>query len=128
MAEDAETADQEPSPGQDEGMEADVDAENGQRLLEEWERYRSLIRQTVQDNWYIPPGSDENQVVTLSLSLLPTGEVSNVTIVEGSGNQALDDSALRAVRRVDNFPVPDDGAVFDEYFRGGLTMEFSPKE
>jgi TolA protein len=128
MAKDAETEEEEPSPGQDEGMEAQVDSEDGQRLLEEWERYRSLIRQTVQDNWYIPPGSDESQVVTLSLTLLPTGEVGSVSIVEGSGNQALDDSALRAVRRVANFPVPDDGAVFNQYFRGGLTMEFSPKE
>jgi len=95
MAKDAETEEEEPSPGQDEGMEAQVDSEDGQRLLEEWERYRSLIRQTVQDNWYIPPGSDESQVVTLSLTLLPTGEVGSVSIVEGSGNQALDDSALR---------------------------------
>ena len=100
---------------------------DGVNIADERKRFSALIQQEVQNNWYIPPGN-EDRVVRLRLEILPTGELRSVELVEGSGSQQLDESAMSAVRRVDSFPTPDDSALFDELFRGGITVEFSPEE
>ena len=53
----------------------------------------------------------------LLVELIPTGEVISVTVVEGSGNSAFDQSAEQAVRKARRFVVPDENAQFERYFR-----------
>jgi colicin import membrane protein len=49
--------------------------------------------------------------------MVPTGEVTEVQIVESSGNGALDRSAEQAVWKVTKFPVPKDSVLFEKQFR-----------
>ncbi len=94
--------------------------------LEEKDRFLALIQSRVEDKWHVPP-SARGLSVELRIRLLPTGELSGVNVTESSGNSAMDQSALSAVRSVRRFPVPDDSAVFEKYFRS-FSMRFRPTE
>jgi len=96
-----------------------------ERELNETERFMSLIRSRIESRWHIPPNS-RKQTVVLRINLLPTGELAKVSVLEASGLSAMDQSALSAVRSVRLFPVPDNKAVFEKYFRQ-FSMSFSPE-
>jgi colicin import membrane protein len=68
--------------------------------------------------------------VTLLIQLIPTGEVVNVSVVKSSGNDAFDQSAVNAVRRVSKFPYLRDikpPQLFDQQFRR-LMLNFNPTD
>lgn len=95
------------------------------------DRYSGLIRAAVQDAWVRPPTARSGMVVTLRIGILPGGELASVVPVKGSGDAAFDASAVAAVkeaaRRKGRLPVPDDAAVFSQYFRV-FTMNFRPDD
>ena len=62
----------------------------------------------------------------LQITLLPTGELASVKLVNSSGNTAFDNSALGAVRSLSRYPVPDNRDTFERYFRQ-FTIEFNPE-
>jgi colicin import membrane protein len=94
--------------------------------LDEKTRYLSIIKSRIESRWYVPPNSGRSYVV-LRIQLLPSGELSSVKVIESSGNAALDQSALAAVRAVNKFEVPKEQRFFDEYFRS-FQMSFKPPE
>ena len=53
----------------------------------------------------------------MRISLVPTGEITDVHIVKSSGNAALDRSAELAVWKVAKLPVPKDLVLFEKEFR-----------
>jgi colicin import membrane protein len=65
--------------------------------------------------------------VTLRISVLPGGEVTNVVTVKSSGDPAFDASAEDAVRKANPLPVPDDVTAFNQYFRV-ITLKFNPED
>jgi len=79
--------------------------------------YRAEIYELVRKNWSRPPSARNGMSARLLVELIPTGEVISVTVVEGSGNAAFDQSAQQAVRQARRFAVPDDNAQFERYFR-----------
>jgi len=79
--------------------------------------YRAEIYELVRKNWSRPPSARNGMSARLLVELIPTGEVISVTVVEGSGNAAFDQSAEQAVRQARRFAVPDDNAQFERYFR-----------
>ena len=91
------------------------------------EKHERLIRQRVITKWNRPLTTRHGMVATLRITVLPGGEVSNVVTVKSSGDAAFDASAEDAVRRSSPLPVPDDVAVFNNYFRV-LTFRFSPED
>lgn len=93
--------------------------------LEEKERFMVLIRNKIENRWHIPP-KIRNKSVLLRIRLLPNGELSSVNVIEDSGSLALDQSALNAVQSILKFPVPEDKAIFEKYFRQ-FSMRFSPE-
>jgi colicin import membrane protein len=95
------------------------------QMLTDAEKYQELIRARVTEVWYYPSSTTEGMKVQLQLSLLPTGELTGVTLVRGSGNTAFDNSALSAVRSLNRYPVPNDRDTFERYFRR-FTIEFTP--
>ncbi len=99
---------------------------SGLAEISERDRFIALIRSRVESRWHIPPKSRGLKVV-LRIRLLPSGERSRVEVVSSSGSKAFDTSALNAVNSIRIFPVPDDPALFDRYFRNFL-QSFSPPE
>ena len=95
-------------------------------MMTDAEKYQGLIRESLSRAWYPPSSATEEMTARLQISLLPTGELVNVTLVRGSGNTAFDNSALSAVRSLNRYPVPKDRDTFDRYFRQ-FTIEFNPR-
>lgn len=91
------------------------------------DKYERLINQRVQTKWNRPLSARRGMVVTLRISVLPGGEVSNVVTVKSSGDAAFDASAEEAVRRANPLPVPDDVTAFNQYFRV-ITLKFNPED
>lgn len=85
-----------------------------------------MIRAQIESAWRYPPAVQKNQQVSVRLTLVPTGEVVQVEVVESSGNRALDRSVEQAVKRASPLPVPQDIRVFEQQFRS-FTMNFRPE-
>lgn len=85
------------------------------------------IRSKVNKIWSYPPNSRPDMEVTVRIQLVPTGEVINVSIITGSGNEALDRSVLAAVNRAQPLPVPKDIRLFEQQFRN-FVMAFRPED
>lgn len=94
--------------------------------VDEKTRYLSIIRSRIESRWHKPPSSEGYNVV-LRIELFPSGELANVAVIKTSGNSALDESALRAVRAVSKFEVPKEQAFFEKYFRS-FQMSFRPSD
>jgi colicin import membrane protein len=86
----------------------------------------AMIRDQVQRSWRYPPNVNPQQRVTVRITTVPTGEVTSVTVVQGSGNTALDRSVEQAVLKASPLPVPSDIRVYEQSFRT-FTMEFRPE-
>jgi colicin import membrane protein len=84
---------------------------------EEMQTYMSQFAELVSMNWSRPPSARNDMVTTLSVDLVPTGDVVGVTIVSSSGNAAFDRSAVQAVLKAAKFDVPKDPRVFERNFR-----------
>lgn len=66
--------------------------------------YAALIQQTVVGYWSRPPSARNGMEVLLAIQLIPTGEVVSVSILQSSGNNAFDRSAVNAVQKAGAFP------------------------
>lgn len=91
--------------------------------------YRDQVARRIEQNWSRPPSARRGMECVLEINLVPTGEVVNVRVVQGSGNAAFDRSAEQAVRRVGRFrelqELPTD--VFNQNFRQ-LRLVFRPED
>lgn len=91
--------------------------------------YEALIRQRIEESWSRPPSARIGMQAILEISMVPTGQVVNVRIVQGSGDIAFDRSAEQAVKRVDRFNeiqgMPND--VFERHFRS-FRLLFQPED
>ena len=68
----------------------------------------------------------------LQIQLIPTGEVVDVSVVQGSGSEEFDRSAVNAVRRVGKFPelqqlVRENPRAFEQNFRR-FRLDFYPED
>ena len=89
----------------------------------------SLIQRTVVNYWSRPPSARNGMECELSIQLIPTGEVVNVTLVRSSGNSAFDSSAINAVQKAGAFPELQNlpSREFEKNFRR-LTLIFKPED
>lgn len=90
--------------------------------------YSQAIKKRVEENWSRPPSTRNGMKVKLRINLVPTGTVVNVTVLEGSGNAAFDRSAIRAVKKIEQFPVIKTmpSRIFERQFRQ-FTLLFQPQ-
>jgi protein TonB len=81
--------------------------------------YVNIVNQTVAKNWYTQeadPRSSAGRSVTILFDINRDGTPSNARIETGSGSPSLDQSALRAVQRVEGFgPLPAGDHITVEY-------------
>ena len=96
--------------------------------LEKVMYFSSVIRDQIMSNWREPKSSKVGLKTEFIISLVPTGEVIDVSLTKSSGDKAFDQSALLAINKVNRFynlEMP--RKLFDENFRK-FTVVFSPKE
>ena len=65
--------------------------------------YSSLIIENIQSAWRKPINVQDGLVCNLRLSINKNGRVINVSLIKSSGNIRFDNSALKAVQRVETF-------------------------
>lgn len=89
----------------------------------------ALIRQQVVQQWSPPPSARRDMVAILSVTMVPTGRLVQVDLVEGSGNSAFDRSVVQAVQKAQPFDVVKtlDSSVFEQNFRV-FRFRFSPQD
>jgi protein TonB len=70
------------------------------------------VREKVSQNWLqyeVDPGIGTAKRVYLTFDILRSGQPTNIQVTQSSGIPSLDQSALRALRRIDTFgPLPPD--------------------
>ena len=98
-------------------LNEEVQARQAEKNQEAIASHAGQIKALIQSVWRFPPSAQHDQVVLLRIFMVPTGEVTEVQVVESSGNIALDRSAEQAVWKVARFPVPQDSVLFEEQFR-----------
>ena len=88
-----------------------------------------LIQELVQENWSRPPSARNGMQTVLRITMLPTGEVTDVTVIQSSNDPAFDRAAESAVfraapfRELQGLPIK----LFNENFRS-LALTFKPED
>ncbi|SDH96141.1 cell envelope integrity protein TolA [Pseudomonas panipatensis] len=62
--------------------------------------FDDLIRSRVSEGWSRPPSARKGMSVTVQISMLPDGTITNATVVHSSGDKPFDNSAVSAVKNV----------------------------
>jgi len=71
-------------------------------------QHMGMIRQRIKRYWSEPANAPQGMQCTLRVSLLPDGDVKQVSIVKSSGNAIFDRSAESAVYKAAPWPQPSD--------------------
>lgn len=79
--------------------------------------YVGQIQREIVQNWSRPPSARNGMQALLKVRLVPTGEVVDVAVLESSGNDSFDRSAILAVEKAERFEVPGDSRQFERNFR-----------
>lgn len=114
-------------------MAAEDNAMAAERDQEAVASYAGMIQRDIQNSWSRPPSARIGMHVVLLIQLIPSGDVINVSVLKSSGNDAFDQSAVSAVRRVGKFPYLNELEkknqlqVFERNFRR-LQLDFSPED
>lgn len=72
----------------------------GKQFPYQW--YLNNIRSKVERNWR-PPFNDNKKSVKLQFTIFPSGKISGVTVTGSSGNSAVDNLGIRAVKLASPF-------------------------
>lgn len=87
-------------------------------------KYAVYIQEKVQRAWIRPPGSNPGLSSTVSVKLIPGGEVIDARVVRSSGDAAFDRSVETAVLKASPLPVPQDPAAMQQF--RSFQFEFKP--
>ena len=90
-------------------LKAKIQAQHEEKahLDSEFSKYSVLWHDLFKSNWHKPIGT-ENLVCDIKIAVLPDGTVHNVTVIKSSGNQAYDESAVKAVWKSSPIRMPDE--------------------
>tara|TARA_Y100000031_G_scaffold154769_1_gene203480 strand:- start:11045 stop:11782 length:738 start_codon:yes stop_codon:yes gene_type:complete len=107
-----------------------LDEQEYRRAITDDEKAQAYVAQITRDiikNWSRPPSARNGMEAILRVFLAPTGEVANVSVLESSGSEAFDRSAMLAVQKAEGFLVPTDARQFERNFRE-FTVLFRPED
>lgn len=86
-------------------------------------KYNALVLQAIYQNWFIPPNTNPKLGVKLQVNVAPGGAVSNVSVLDSSGDKALDQSATMAVYKASPLPIPTNNPnVYKQFQQFSITM------
>jgi len=94
--------------------------------------YDDVIRRYVSEQWRRPPTARNGMVVEVRISMLPTGQITDVVVSRSSGDAGFDQSAVQAVRNVGRIPEMqqlsrEDPATFERMYRQRV-LRFKPED
>tara|TARA_B100000073_G_scaffold347250_1_gene360980 strand:+ start:986 stop:1249 length:264 start_codon:yes stop_codon:yes gene_type:complete len=86
-----------------------------------------MIIQALQSAWRKPINTQDGLVCDLRISLNSNGRVISVNLIKSSGNIRFDNSALKAVQRVETFGFFKDMSfnTYNKHFRN-IVITFNP--
>ena len=89
--------------------------------------YSSLIVKNIQEAWRKPINIQEGLICNLKLTINKNGRVLNVNLIKSSGNIRFDNSAIKAVQRVETFSFYKEisASLFSSSF-GTVIIKFNP--
>ena len=108
------------------GKTAGAASATNPRRPEEEAHYQGLIFAEVYRYWQVPAAAPEGMRTRVRVRLTPDGEVHGVEVIESSGDEAFDRSAIQAVRYASPLPVPPADSGLAEHFRV-LDIQFRKK-
>ncbi|KAA8984291.1 TonB family protein [Halospina sp. K52047b] len=118
-----------PEIGTDTGMEAldegEMDAIRGESMVSEIEErrirmaneYLARMKRQIMARWEQPEGADARHRGEIRFSVDAQGYLETSRVHLPSGHSGLDESALRAVRSVGRYRVPDSPAIVRRYYQ-----------
>ncbi len=111
---------------QQQEMQAAAEAEFEQQQVAQ---YSALIKSLSSQYWNRPPSARNNMVAEVRIGLSPFGDLLDITLVQGSGNDEFDRSVMQAVKNAAPFPEFKqlDRRIFDKFFRR-ITIRFRPED
>jgi len=117
---------------QEEFQRALMEEESYQAAMVEQELVDAVgyeIQRAVELNWSRPPSARRGMQAILRVSLVPTGGLTSVDIVESSGDSAFDRSAMQATQKAAPFDAVTELelAVFERNFRT-FQFRFNPQD
>ncbi|MGB2680666.1 MAG: TonB family protein, partial [Candidatus Competibacter sp.] len=86
----------------------------------------NVIGPYVERHWTPMASSPGGLLCLLRITVTPSGQVTNVQVVKGSGDSLFDNSAVAAARRASPLPMPADSDVAQE-LRPTFILRFRPK-
>lgn len=91
--------------------------------------YMAAIKAAVEANWSRPASARNGMEVLLLIEMVPTGNVTSVSVLKGSGNTSFDLSAVAAVNKAERFPELQElpSRVFEQYYRR-FNLLFKPED
>ena len=100
-----------------------VSSEKRSEALAYYRRNQDLVERNFNTGTAAQRQIFEGLVTRLKIFLNEEGSLLYVEIISSSGNGVFDTEAERAVRRIEQFIIPDDKVLRERYFRE-ITMEF----
>ena len=91
-----------------------------QQMMSEISRFSVLIKETIQRHLIRDRSSMEGKSCKLTISLTPSGFVTNVVI--GQGNRIVCDAAQKAIYKAGTLPVSKDPEIFKEMRKISVTV------
>ncbi|KEQ16693.1 cell envelope integrity protein TolA [Endozoicomonas numazuensis] len=104
-------------------------AEQAEKDAGEVAYYQQLLGSLIAENWNRPPSARNGMIALVQLSLSPYGDLLEVRLLEGSGNDAYDRSVIQAIQRAAPFPELKklERRVFDNKFKR-VNFRFRPED
>ena len=100
-----------------------VSSEKRSEALAYYRRNQDLVERNFNTGTAAQRQIFEGLVTRLKIFLDEEGSLLYMEIISSSGNEVFDTEAERAVRRIEQFIIPDDKVLRERYFRE-ITMEF----
>lgn len=110
-------------------LDAELDAVQAEGESQVVMSYAAWIAERVESNWSRPPSARTGMTVRLRVNMMPTGRVVSVEVIESSGDDAFDRSAMQAVRRAEPYSRLSeiDPELFEQQFRL-FSFLFNPRD
>jgi TonB family protein len=85
----------------------------------DYDFYLATIQSKISQNFRPPPGVRAQSLATMSFTIMKSGDITNITLSQTSGNLLIDQAAERAIRAAGRFPP-----LPSQYDQGRLDIYF----
>lgn len=94
------------------------------RVMDEVAKYKAMILAKIRSRIVMPPDLPGNPVAEFRVTLLPGGDILDVSLRKSSGYVAFDSAVERAIHLSKPLPLPPDPALFNEFRNLHVTVHY----